>query len=91
MTVTLTPEVEEALCKEAARQNKPAEEVANEALAQGLGLRGGRVPQSLADIGPRNPLPHGKTLKDILNELPEPEWAEDETEEKLLAALKAHG
>ncbi len=89
MTVTLTPEVEEALCKEAARQNKPAEEVANEAIAQGLGLRGWRVPQSGDEIKPRKPLPPGKTLKDVLDELPKPEWSEEETDEKLLAALKA--
>lgn len=92
MTITLTPELEEAICKEAARQNKAAEDVANEAMAQGLGLRGGRAaPQSLAEIGPRKPLPPGKTLKEVLDELPEPEWSDDETDEKLLAALKAQG
>jgi hypothetical protein len=91
MTITLTPEVEEALCKEAARQNKPAEKVANEKIAQGLGLRGWRVPQSLDGTKPRQSLPPGKTLKDVLDELPKPEWSDEETDEKLLAALKAMG
>lgn len=88
MTVTLTPEVEEALCKEAARQNKPAEEVANEAIAQGLGLRGWRAPQSLDEIKPRQPLPPGKTLKDVFDEFHRAH-PNEETDEEVNRALEA--
>jgi hypothetical protein len=87
LTITLTPEMERALADEAARQNKTPEQLAMEALL--AGLRDRRVPQSLDELEPRKPLPPGKTLKDIIETLPKPDWSDDETDEKLLAALKA--
>jgi hypothetical protein len=52
------------------------------------GLRNRRIPQSLAELAPRKPLPPGKTIKDMIESLPRPEWTEEETDENLLAALK---
>ena len=75
MTITLTPEVEEALCREAARQNKPAEQIANEVLARSLGL-------------PRKPLPPGKTLKDVFDEFHRT-YPNNETDEEAHRALEA--
>ena len=53
------------------------------------GLRNRRIPQSLDELKPRDPLPPGMTLKDIRDALPDVEWSAEETDEKLLAALKA--
>jgi hypothetical protein len=85
MTITLPPEAEQALREEADRQNKTPEQLAMEALL--AGLRNRRIPQSLDELKPRNPLPPGKTLKDVRDELGP--WPGDETDEELLAALKS--
>ncbi len=85
MTITITPEIEQALQEEAARQNKTPEQLAIEALIAELKNR--PVPQSVDELKPRKPLPPGKTLKDVLEELGP--WPGDETDEELLAALKA--
>ena len=85
MTITLPPEAEQALQEEADRQNKTPEQLAMEALL--AGLRNRRIPQSLDELKPRNPLPPGKTLKDMREELGP--WPGDETDEELLAALKS--
>lgn len=87
MTITLTPEMEQTLREEASQQNKTPEQVAMEALI--AGLRNRRIPQSLDELKPRKPLPPGKTLKDIIESLPRPDWSKEETDEALLAALKA--
>ncbi len=83
MTVTLTPEMEQALRDEAARQNKTPEQLAMEALL--AGLRNRRVPQSLDELKPRIAPPPGKTAMEMVYG----QWPGDETEEELLAALKA--
>jgi hypothetical protein len=51
------------------------------------GLHNRRIPQSLDELVPRKPLPPGKTLKDIREELGP--WPGDETDEELFAALKS--
>lgn len=89
MTISITSDVEQALQEEAGRQNKTPEQIALEALI--AGLRDRRVPQSLDELKPRKPLPPGKTIKDMIESLPRPEWSEEETDEALLAALKAMG
>ncbi len=47
-----------------------------------------RVPQSLSELKPRVQPPPGKTIRDML---PKEPWPGDETDEELLAALKAMG
>ena len=84
MTITITPEMEQAIREEADRQEKTPEQTAMEALI--AGLRNRRIPQSLDELKPRKPLPPGKTLKDVREELGP--WPGDETDEELLAALK---
>jgi hypothetical protein len=85
MTITLTPEQEKTLQREAEREGKTVEQLAMEAMI--AGLRNRRIPQSLDELAPRKPLPPGKTLKDIREELGP--WPGDETDEELLAALKS--
>ena len=87
MTITLAPEQEKALQEEAEREGKTPEQLAMEAMI--AGLRNRRIPQSLDELAPRKPLPPGKTIKDMIESLPRPEWTEEETDEKLLEALKA--
>lgn len=84
MTITITPEMEQALEEEAARQNKTPEQIAMEALI--AGLRNRRVPQSLGELSPRKPLPPGKTLKDVLDELGP--WPGEETDAEILRRLE---
>ncbi len=83
MTITLTPEAEQALQEEADRQGKTPEQLAMEALL--AGLRSRRIPQSLDELQPRKQPPPGKTAMDMVYG----RWPGDETEEELLAALKA--
>ena len=85
MAIALSPEVEQKIRDEAARQNKTPEQVAQETLLEGL--RNWRKPESLDELKPREPLPPGKTLKDVLDELGP--WPGNETDEELLAALKS--
>lgn len=49
---------------------------------------GYRVPQSLSELKPRVQPPPGKTIRDMF---PKEPWPGDETDEELLAALKAMG
>lgn len=49
-------------------------------------LRAWRTPQSLSELKPRLQPPPGKTIQDIL---PREPWPGEETDEELLAALKA--
>lgn len=83
MTITLPPEAEQALQEEADRQNKTPEQLAMEALL--AGLRNRRIPQSLDELKPRKQPPPGKTAMEMVYG----QWPGDETEEELLAALKA--
>jgi hypothetical protein len=85
VAIALSPEVEQQIREEAARQNKPPEQVAQEAMLEGL--RSWRKPESLDELKPREPRPPGKTLKDVREELGP--WPGDETDEELLAALKS--
>lgn len=85
MTITLTPEQERAIQEEAIRQHKTPEQLVMETMIAGLQYRA--VPQSLDELKPREPLPPGKTLKDIREELGP--WPGDETDQELLADLKS--
>ena len=85
MMITLTPEMEQTLREEASQQNKTPEQVAMEALI--AGLRNRRIPQSLDELKPRKEPPPGKTAMEMVYG----QWPGDETEEELLAALKALG
>lgn len=100
LILEITPEIQQALAAaaagERAAQNgtaafpkEPAtpEQIALTALL--AGLRNRPAPQTLADLKPERVLPPGRTLKDVLDALPAPEWGKDETDEKLLAALKS--
>lgn len=86
MTITLTPEMEQALQDEAAKQGKTPEQLAMEAML--AGLRDRRIPQSLDELAPRKPLPPGKTLKDVLADF-STEYPSDETDEEVQRALEA--
>lgn len=85
MAIALSPEIEQKIREEAARQHKTPEQMAQEALLEGL--RNWRKPESLDELQPRQPLPPGKTLKDILDDLGP--WPGEETDEELLDALKS--
>jgi len=52
------------------------------------GVNDYREPQSLEELKPRVKVPPGKTLKDYIHQEP---WPGEETDEELLAALKAMG
>ena len=90
MTVTLdlTPEIEQELREEALRQGVTVEGLTQQALIEKLltGLRAPPMPQSLAELNPRVQPPPGKTIKEML---PTEPWPGEETDEELLAALKA--
>jgi hypothetical protein len=85
MAIALSPEVEQKIREEAARQHKTPEQIAQEAMLEGL--RNWRKPESLDELKPREPLPPGKTLKDVREELGS--WPGEETDEELLADLKS--
>lgn len=91
MTITLEvgPKMEQELAEEAARQGKTIEELTKQSLMRTLieGLKDRPVPQSLADLKPRKLPPPGKTAMEMVMG----KWPGDETEEELLAALKAMG
>ncbi len=55
MTIALSPEVEQKVREEAARQNKPPKQLAQEVMLEGL--RNWRKPESLDELKPREPLP----------------------------------
>jgi hypothetical protein len=91
MTITLevTPEMEQELEDEASRRNQTLEELTKQALMRTLieGLKERPIPQSLAELKPRRLPPPGKTAMEMVIG----QWPGDETEEELLAALKAMG
>ncbi len=70
MTVTLelTPELEEVLKEEAARQGVTPESLSEQAKMQVLiaGLKHRRIPQSLDEIKPRRLPPPGKTAMQMV-------------------------
>ena len=82
----MSPQAEQAIQEAAARQGKTVEELAQEAMI--AELRNHRTPQSLDELKPRLALEPGQTLGDVLAAHP---WPGDETDEELLAALKAMG
>jgi len=85
MTILLTPEMERTLREEAARENKTPEQLAMEALIAGLKNR--HVTQSVDELKPRQPLPPGKTLKDMLEEFNQ-KYPSDETDEEINRLLE---
>ncbi|MES2463599.1 MAG: hypothetical protein V4671_23745 [Armatimonadota bacterium] len=85
MAIALSPEVEQKIREEAARQKKTPDQVTQEVMLEGL--RSWRKPESLDELKPREPLPPGKTLKEFRVELGP--WPGEETDEELLAALKS--
>lgn len=91
MTVTMdmVPETEREICEEAARRGETVEEMTQQALMRTLieGLKNRPVPKSLDELRPRRLPPPGKTAMDMVIG----QWPGDETEEELLAALKAMG
>ena len=86
MTITVSPEIEQAIQDDAARQGKTPEQLAMETLI--ASLRNQRVPQSLDEIRPRRSLPPGKTLKDMIDEFNK-KHPSNETDEEVHRSLDA--
>lgn len=89
ITLDLKPEEEQELREEAGRQGATLDDFAQQALMEKLiaGLKNRRIPQSLDEIKPRRLPPPGKTAMEMIVG----QWPGDETDEELLAALKAMG
>lgn len=89
MTVTLNlkPAFERELRELAARRGETLDELA-QGVVEGMlaDLKNRPVPQSLDELKPRVLPPSGKTIKDML---PTEPWPGEETDQELLAALKA--
>lgn len=89
MTVTLNlkPAFERELRELAARRGETLDEVA-QGVVEGMlvDLKNRHVPQSLDELKPHVLPPPGKTIKDML---PTEPWPGEETDQELLAALKA--
>lgn len=98
ITIDLPPDVAERLARKATQDGQDlagyvqgivqhASIDAAEVASQLAALSDRPVPQSLDDVQPRTPPPPGKTAMQMIRG----QWPGDETEEELLAQLRAMG
>ena len=82
MTITLTPDIEQALREEAARQNTTPDQLATQNLVAAFKNR--RVPQTLDELKPLREPPPGKTPMEMIYG----RWPGDETDEEIERRLE---